>query len=225
MDKGLEKRLGAMHEIAEPVPVFRNPITRNHPCPCGSGMKFKRCCGRHVEPPKTGSRFDEMTSQQRREFQNGLAAILEANLPPGDSLNGRAFFTIIVWDGKYAGYVSNADRSRQAESLRIAAEQMDLQGGCGVIDYTSGVIPPARSMEALERLYYACHAMVNPSREAAEDIRENYNQALREAGIIVNEGIDHVTGTAVDGDQAGDQQHAERSTIVDADQGQEQSAQ
>ena len=25
--------------------VFDNKISRNEPCPCGSGKKYKRCCG------------------------------------------------------------------------------------------------------------------------------------------------------------------------------------
>ena len=25
-----------------------NAISRNHPCPCGSGRKYKHCCGAYV---------------------------------------------------------------------------------------------------------------------------------------------------------------------------------
>jgi uncharacterized protein YchJ len=28
-----------------PVPVTRQKVGRNEPCPCGSGKKFKKCCG------------------------------------------------------------------------------------------------------------------------------------------------------------------------------------
>ena len=41
--------LGQM--VTEPKPPLGNvraglgPISRNEPCPCGSGKKFKRCCG------------------------------------------------------------------------------------------------------------------------------------------------------------------------------------
>ncbi len=34
------------HAVAVPnVPVRRPSIGRNDPCPCGSGLKYKRCCG------------------------------------------------------------------------------------------------------------------------------------------------------------------------------------
>ena len=38
--------------FADPVSQF-DPllhVSRNAPCPCGSGLKFKRCCARHVAP-------------------------------------------------------------------------------------------------------------------------------------------------------------------------------
>jgi uncharacterized protein len=34
----------ASRPTPRPLP-HRSKIGRNHPCPCGSGMKFKRCCG------------------------------------------------------------------------------------------------------------------------------------------------------------------------------------
>ncbi|MGD0076906.1 MAG: SEC-C metal-binding domain-containing protein [Candidatus Binataceae bacterium] len=32
-------------ETSAPAPVTRRKIGRNQPCPCGSGKKFKKCCG------------------------------------------------------------------------------------------------------------------------------------------------------------------------------------
>ena len=29
-------------------------VGRNDPCPCGSGKKFKKCCGAKAEPPTAG---------------------------------------------------------------------------------------------------------------------------------------------------------------------------
>lgn len=33
---------------ASRAPAGMRPVDPNHPCPCGSGMKFKRCCGKGV---------------------------------------------------------------------------------------------------------------------------------------------------------------------------------
>ena len=35
-------------DIPEPKPEKRKKIGRNEPCPCGSGKKYKKCCGRAV---------------------------------------------------------------------------------------------------------------------------------------------------------------------------------
>jgi uncharacterized protein len=42
----------------------RGPTGRNDPCPCGSGRKFKKCCGSKTGPPKAG---DSVLLPGRRE--------------------------------------------------------------------------------------------------------------------------------------------------------------
>jgi hypothetical protein len=34
------------YKAPAPAPVIRQKVGRNEPCPCGSGKKFKKCCGR-----------------------------------------------------------------------------------------------------------------------------------------------------------------------------------
>lgn len=36
------------------VPAAAPPISRSAPCPCGSGQKYKRCCGRNAPPVLNG---------------------------------------------------------------------------------------------------------------------------------------------------------------------------
>jgi uncharacterized protein len=40
--------LGAVHAPAARAPRRVTRVGRNDPCPCGSGKKFKKCCGREV---------------------------------------------------------------------------------------------------------------------------------------------------------------------------------
>lgn len=45
MDKMLERMKEAIDEEKNATPVVKKP-GRNDPCPCGSGKKYKKCCGR-----------------------------------------------------------------------------------------------------------------------------------------------------------------------------------
>lgn len=42
-------RFGKNYREDAPLPEAARKISRNERCPCGSGLKFKRCCGRATE--------------------------------------------------------------------------------------------------------------------------------------------------------------------------------
>ncbi|MDX2170261.1 MAG: SEC-C metal-binding domain-containing protein [Deltaproteobacteria bacterium] len=42
---GCDHDHGQAHEPQEPVRRAEPKVGRNDPCPCGSGKKFKKCCG------------------------------------------------------------------------------------------------------------------------------------------------------------------------------------
>ena len=41
-----EGRGGDNSEPKKKAPVTVNKVGRNDPCPCGSGLKYKKCCGK-----------------------------------------------------------------------------------------------------------------------------------------------------------------------------------
>lgn len=43
--RALERRKRSVRAAAAPPPSSHSKTGRNDPCPCGSGKKFKRCCG------------------------------------------------------------------------------------------------------------------------------------------------------------------------------------
>jgi len=43
-------QVGATATTAVPVPATSSKVGRNEPCPCGSNLKYKRCCGNPVQP-------------------------------------------------------------------------------------------------------------------------------------------------------------------------------
>jgi hypothetical protein len=51
----------------EPKEPYRRPtarVGRNEPCPCGSGLKFKRCCLRVEEPKEMPPQLTQGPQQQ-----------------------------------------------------------------------------------------------------------------------------------------------------------------
>ncbi|HOA42078.1 MAG TPA: SEC-C metal-binding domain-containing protein [Bacillota bacterium] len=40
-----EKRQESPRHTTDPRPLRRRKPDRNDPCPCGSGKKYKKCCG------------------------------------------------------------------------------------------------------------------------------------------------------------------------------------
>jgi hypothetical protein len=52
----------------EPIRRDAPRVARNDPCPCGSGVKFKKCCGkpvRHEQPHIYGTFQDQYAEEQR----------------------------------------------------------------------------------------------------------------------------------------------------------------
>lgn len=58
-------------------------IGRNEPCPCGSGLKFKKCCINKLTPSRQALLDDlELGLQRIREYeenQNGTGKIIEGS--------------------------------------------------------------------------------------------------------------------------------------------------
>ena len=45
----LQERIDAMKETRVEQVIRKGPkIHRNDPCPCGSGKKYKKCCGKNI---------------------------------------------------------------------------------------------------------------------------------------------------------------------------------
>lgn len=60
-EKSPNPEAGSFCKTAQPAPQMRNrdqvigsKTPRNAPCPCGSGAKFKKCCGSLVNPMVKG---------------------------------------------------------------------------------------------------------------------------------------------------------------------------
>ncbi|WP_082364086.1 SEC-C metal-binding domain-containing protein [Rhodopseudomonas sp. AAP120] len=56
-----------------PAPATRTKVGRNEPCPCGSGKKYKRCCGSKRSADAQRPPDDDRIRRPRGEFRTSRA--------------------------------------------------------------------------------------------------------------------------------------------------------
>ncbi len=65
---------------------MRKEIGRNDPCPCGSGKKYKKCCG----SPKLSSRSISVVKEEPGNLQQRISGITKSGISDASSsLAGR----------------------------------------------------------------------------------------------------------------------------------------
>lgn len=65
----------AKKAVADRVPVSLTPsgrVRKNGPCPCGSGVKFKRCCLREVKDPESHKTLPSPSDMRAELHKKGL---------------------------------------------------------------------------------------------------------------------------------------------------------
>jgi hypothetical protein len=137
-------RLAVAASIDAPA-VVAEKRTRNMPCPCGSGRKYKNCClkreGRRVNVPPPGAAAGKLPDDGKRwcdaseadqdTFLGQLSQYVERALPPGPSRNGRALYVFVMFDPDKPGqavHVANCDvRTGVPEAFRQLATAFEKE--------------------------------------------------------------------------------------------------
>lgn len=154
-------------------------ISRNTPCPCGSGRKYKRCCLADEERAARGARFDDAVGRRIQDlsssvFDDEITAALEEFVGPDrvmDDVDIQIFATWFHNDRELAGGGTPAERyaagtdvpapEREAAS-RIAAARLGL--------YRVLAVAPGRSL-ALEELVDGRRVEVRSPHVSREAVR------------------------------------------------------
>jgi hypothetical protein len=75
-------------------------VGRNDPCPCGSGMKFKKCCAGKDEPGEQAGDLGALMAELKRQFEGRTVTSLEeANLFAGQFMGERNLAPIADFHG------------------------------------------------------------------------------------------------------------------------------
>jgi tetratricopeptide (TPR) repeat protein len=80
-----------------PVPMRREAVGRNHPCPCGSGKKYKKCCllkesGQRPAPAEPEPRKPPAPDPVFRRLQESLSHYVEREISRKDFLRATGIF-------------------------------------------------------------------------------------------------------------------------------------
>lgn len=147
-------------------------LSRNAPCPCGSGLKYKRCCLATESREHETARFEDAVGKRistwaAAQFPDDLKAALERFGGSGPTLDDRDMTIFVTWlcsDRELARgkppaehYAARADIDARERDVaaRIAAARLSLQRVRGVEtgrwieleDVLSGAVVRVRSGE------------------------------------------------------------------------------
>jgi hypothetical protein len=152
-------------------------ISRNAPCPCGTGRKYKRCCLADEERAVREARFDDAVGRRIQdwsadEFDDEIGAALEEFVGPERTMDDDDIQIFATWfhqDHELAGGGTPAERyaarselptpEREA-ALRIAVARLGL--------YRVLAVEPGRSLTLEHLLDGTCIGVRSPhvSRDA-----------------------------------------------------------
>lgn len=131
------------------------PVSRNAPCPCGSGRKYKRCCLAVEEELARETRVDDALGRRiqawsARRFEDEITVALEQYLGPERVMDDEDIQIFATWfhnDRELAGGGTPAERyaartdlpdAERASVARIAAARLGL--------YRVLAVEPGRSL-------------------------------------------------------------------------------
>src|SRR5712691_9502957 len=178
-----DKRL--RRQRARPAPRLRCPrmgglsISRNAPCPCGSGRKFKRCCLADEEQAVREARFDDAVGGRIQDWSSQLlgdeiTAALEEFVGPERVMDDADIQIFATWfhnDRELAGGGTPAERyaarpdlpaSERDAAARIAEARLGL--------YRVLAVTPGCSL-ALEELVGGLRIEVRSPHVSREAVR------------------------------------------------------
>ncbi|HKE41163.1 MAG TPA: glycosyltransferase [Casimicrobiaceae bacterium] len=119
---------------ANPVTSVEQTVSRNTPCPCGSGLRFKACHGRDAPPlntqqavPKHGADLqhslrEALEAAQRGEVETALALFTGVASRAPDHVEAQHASALLAWD---LGDLETAEE-RIATAARLAPDDMQI---------------------------------------------------------------------------------------------------
>ncbi len=142
---------GTRREIASGFTFKRETpkVGRNDPCPCGSGKKYKKCCGNTVQSParakiSSEGRTDALRTASPTISSAQVRSLAVSDLPRLDPERMSTGAVIALFK-----VASLRHQWKTAEAaLDALADRTDLPGGCSVDEYRAELIHEAMEVGA-----------------------------------------------------------------------------
>ena len=113
--------------------IFLSTPSRNDPCPCGSGRKFKKCCGKHeawpIPPVESLTRaLAEGRGKLRSRRGLGLSAVLGFGLyaPVGELMDLPSDHPLVILDNTAAVARALLEQGREFQAIGAVEDNVDL---------------------------------------------------------------------------------------------------
>jgi tetratricopeptide (TPR) repeat protein len=172
--------------------AIRPAVGRNDPCPCGSGLKYKRCCERTGGPlpDRVSALFDKMSNYLARPLQRGaLMALVEARA--GDATDDHRLvaamgdpllFDVALFEGEWL------EDFLEERGQLLPADERDLAASWVGLPRSLYEIVAVRPGEELELLDLRCgERVVVRERTASTQLRTGEAIFVR----VVPDGVGH----------------------------------
>ena len=162
--------LDSLRKLSSEIePPTKGKVGRNDPCPCGSGKKYKKCCGQNIPQPQQASLFD------RRLMERDLLAI--------NQMVEEQDFSSTEEVNRYIG------RKMQSGSVPEWVPETPLEQAQGLVYQALETAGKAKRLEMVQQALQLCpdcaDAYVLLAEEKARSLEEAFN--FYEAGVQAGE--------------------------------------
>lgn len=171
------------------------PVTgRNEPCPCGSGKKYKRCCGVDAAPKLTQAKptaglggaegFDPqaMMNQMDPKMMNQMASMLQ-RLPKGQLQRMQAMMQKAMSGKDVSKEAADFEKTLPVE-MQAMFKHMALSQMGGAVSETSGSEAEMTEEQARQMVAEAAAKGMISKEQAAQLLKESEKDSASAEAVI-----------------------------------------
>jgi len=164
--------------ISESEPAIIGKVGRNEPCPCGSGKKYKKCCGNNqgpgyeiLETAQPGQEQKESTQENPALNPNGATTASQSRETPSlEELNELYLNALIIRDGRFWEWMDEVDIFGVENPETGEVAYCSFMGALGEVFALNAYLGP----EGLQSYFNFQHLACSDPVADPQDIKDGY---------------------------------------------------